>query len=385
MEPLRFNASHATAVLTLPSGTWGPTGQPLSAIADDHRPTATLHQETSHAQNSAAKIQHLPVLDTWRGTAVTLLLIGHFVPFYRLDCGALGVEFFFVLSGFLMGRILFVKQTPLAQFYQSRISRILPAAYVYLFCILAYLWYVTAGAEPSRTSASSYVLFYMNYFAGRGPTNDLGRLAGHFWSLCVEGHCYVVLSGLALLHRKKGVSPLLSISLAILACFAMSLAMGVRHDWDLYKVYWRSDCRGASVLCGALAACLVHLGVGRQTSYLRVPSIVWGMVAVGVGVGFRLAILPQFVHHTVGTIGLTAGLLLVSQHAKSTNWAFPPLVWLGTISFSLYLWQQPFYIAAKLGHIATGPAIVASLICGVVSYFVIERPVRLWINQRRGC
>ena len=99
---------------------------------------------------------------------------------------------------------------------------------------------------------------------------------------------------------------------------------------------------------------------------------------------FRLDLMPGFVQHTLGTMGLTAGLLLVAQHGKSVWWACPPFAWLGTISFSLYLWQQPFYIAAKHGQIATVPAIIASLICGACFYFVVERPARAWINQRRG-
>ena len=93
---------------------------------------------TTSASDAVAKVQHVPVLDAWRGTALVLLFIGHFFPIYRWDCGALGVELFFVLSGFLMGKILFVRKTPLKTFYQRRISRIFPAAYVFLFAMLGW-------------------------------------------------------------------------------------------------------------------------------------------------------------------------------------------------------------------------------------------------------
>src|SRR5438128_1856391 len=156
---------------------------------------------------------NIPVLDSWRGIAVTLLLLGHFCPLRYVECGSLGVEFFFVLSGFLMGRILFVRQTPLTRFYSARIARIFPAAYLYLSCVVGYIWYSTSGTEPGLAALASTSLFYMNYLAGSGPTEELQRLAGHFWSLCVEEHTYIVLSAFALLHRRRGVSPLLSIGL----------------------------------------------------------------------------------------------------------------------------------------------------------------------------
>ena len=114
---------------------------------------------TTSASGAVTKVQHVPVLDAWRGAALVLLFIGHFFPIYRWDCGALGVELFFVLSGFLMGQILFVRKTPLKTFYQRRISRILPAAYVFLFAmlgsavvdlrLLSFLCQLPCGLEPA--------------------------------------------------------------------------------------------------------------------------------------------------------------------------------------------------------------------------------------------
>jgi peptidoglycan/LPS O-acetylase OafA/YrhL len=76
---------------------------------------------------------HIVALDVWRGIAISILLIGHFFPVPRLDFGSLGVELFFVLSGYLIGRLLFLsKPTPLGVFYRRRISRIFRRPNVYL-------------------------------------------------------------------------------------------------------------------------------------------------------------------------------------------------------------------------------------------------------------
>jgi peptidoglycan/LPS O-acetylase OafA/YrhL len=74
--------------------------------------------------------QHLDYLDGWRGLAITLLLMGHFHPIPEINFSAAGVNLFFVLSGLLMSKLLFVKAVPIPTFYQRRISRILPAFFV---------------------------------------------------------------------------------------------------------------------------------------------------------------------------------------------------------------------------------------------------------------
>ena len=74
---------------------------------------------------------NLPFLDGWRGVAIVMLMIGHFAPVPGIDFGTIGVNFFFVLSGLLMSRILFVDAVPIPTFYRRRIARIFPLAYFF--------------------------------------------------------------------------------------------------------------------------------------------------------------------------------------------------------------------------------------------------------------
>ena len=76
--------------------------------------------------NGSSTNRHIPYLDGWRGLAVAFLLLGHFFPVDGINFGTVGVHLFFVLSGLLMTRILFVQKVPLALFYQRRIARIFP-------------------------------------------------------------------------------------------------------------------------------------------------------------------------------------------------------------------------------------------------------------------
>ena len=363
-----------------PSSRRSPFPRDLELAQKEQRRTNESSVAIASDANSA--VQHVPVLDAWRGTALVLLFIGHFFPIYRWDCGALGVEFFFVLSGFLMSRILFVKKTPLKRFYQRRISRILPAAYAFLFAMLGWQLLAARDGIPSLSSISACFLFYVNYLVASNPNVELGLPAAHFWSLCVEEHCYIYLSLLSVFHRKLGIRPLWMIGGSILLCFSLAYLFVSDVNWDPHQVYFRTDCRAASILLGAAAACLAAHEVGGRKSYFGVSTIGWGVLAVCWALYFSLHTMSEFTKYTAGTGLLAIGLLLISQHAKGKLWAFPPLVWIGTASFSLYLWQQPFYIAVQKGQMTTGYAVVASIIAGLVSYFLIEKPARNWINHR---
>ena len=70
--------------------------------------------------------QHFDYLDGWRGLAIAFLLVGHFFPVPGINFGRVGVDFFFVLSGLLMCRLLFIKEVPIKTFYKRRIARIFP-------------------------------------------------------------------------------------------------------------------------------------------------------------------------------------------------------------------------------------------------------------------
>lgn len=142
--------------------------------------------------------QHFDYLDGWRELAIVFLLIGHFFPIPGINFGRVGVDFFFVLSGLLMCRLLFIKKVPIKTFYQRRIARIFPAHFTYLFLILCYFF--ISGKEINWSETLMAGLFINKYFQG-----EIGHTVmpfGHIWSLSVEEHSYIVLSLIAIAMRR---------------------------------------------------------------------------------------------------------------------------------------------------------------------------------------
>ena len=245
--------------------------------------------------------QHIDYLDGWRGISILLLLAGHFslipsIAGYSFYTGRVGVECFFVLSGLLMAEILFVRKTPIGLFYWRRASRILPALWVFIgtICIAAQF----AKVSPvSFLDAISALTFTINYRPG-----ETGFFR-HIWSLCVEEHAYVVLSIIAVLHRRFAINvPVVlgSISLA-------SILNGMIQTWALHRdyhgVYWHSDVRMASVFMSAA----LYLQLGRHRSIHPAVPIVAGMIGFAVSV-FNF---PDPIKYSAGTFLLAVGLLAI--------------------------------------------------------------------------
>ncbi|TIP52112.1 MAG: hypothetical protein E5X69_09790 [Mesorhizobium sp.] len=140
-----------------------------------------------------------------------------------------------------------------------------------------------------------------------------------------------------------------------------------------YDVYWRTDVRAASILMAA--------GVYLLFRSYKVPS--WAPIALGVtAVLFNVELVPDPLKYGVGSVLLALTLVYLGQAyaAFLRLLGSKPLASVGMLSFSLYLWQQPFAqfpgIAGRL--LGLGAAIALS----VLSYFVVERPARRYINNR---
>ena len=346
-----------------------------------------------------------PDLEGLRGVAILAVLLFHAgVP--GTIGGFVGVDVFFVLSGFLITGLLLREKEErgsinVTAFYARRARRILPAAAVVLLAILIASWFVLAPLDVPGVAADvlASILFVGNirfamqatdYFAAdvvRSPVL-------HYWSLGVEEQFYLLWPFLLILATRFGSRVRLSAGLLVTAVFVGSLAFAivmtaVDAPWAFYSLPGRAW----QLALGGL------LAVGA----LRIARLPWQVTSLAGWAGLAAVIGSViFISPTVPYPGLVAlvpslgaaGLILAGGGRLSTGFilATTPLRFLGRISFSLYLVHWPILVLpaalAPIGEelpLVTRLALAAaSVAVGTLSYYLVEQPFhRGWLGRRR--
>ena len=324
------------------------------------------------AADRAARTR-LAYLDGWRGLSIALVLIGHFFPVPGINLGVLGVEFFFVLSGRLMAEILFIERFPLKKFFKRRFSRIYPA--LLMFVIAAMIGLAGTFVAFKWKAALTALTFTYNYagiFVNRAGALD------HIWSLCVEEHSYVLLALISVVvsGRANVVRLLVALSLLAMANGAISYCV---FGMDYETSYWRTDVHIASILLSA-AICLLKAD-GRLPAFLRKQPA--ALAAAAGAVLLFLDPVPTPVHYLLGVplLALAVNTLDFAGGYLTGLLSSRPMVMLGLWSYSLYLWQQPFYKFVYDRNVTPIPMLAAVFACALASYYIVEKPARGWLNR----
>jgi peptidoglycan/LPS O-acetylase OafA/YrhL len=315
--------------------------------------------------------KHIPYLDGWRGLAIVFLLIGHFFPIPGINFGAVGVALFFVLSGFLMTRILFIDRVPLSIFYRRRIARILPSVVVLLAVVV--LAYRIAGRDISTYELAAAATFTNNYFVTSGAWT---LPVGHIWSLSVEEHAYVLLSLLALSCRARKASGL--VELGVTAGIAIAIAVAYWFAFGAHGIngLWLHT----EVAAFGIVASGFMLLVFQSRRPVLPAAAVPLLVAVGICAYWWKVIPPATLVIGGATFALALNLLGRSPGLFRSILEFRPLRQMGVWSFSLYLWQQPFYMLAHRDGLPAPLALACSLAVGIAAFYLVENPARTWLN-----
>jgi peptidoglycan/LPS O-acetylase OafA/YrhL len=354
---------------------------------------------------TAGHRRRIDVLDGIRGLAIGLVVAFHagFAP-----GGGIGVTLFFVLSGYLITGILIkpgiLSRAGLGRFWLRRLLRLFPALLaVCLFCTAWALVVVSGHARHLLLSEIATSLTYtQDFYLGHGrSTADFGYL-GQTWSLAIEQQFYLLwpVILLAILRFSKSwrtqVAATLLFALVITAWRAHLAGQGLNAHVGL-----NIDAQGDSLLVGcALALAMPHIrgaAAGRQTA-LDIGA--WGGLAAiaAFGLGDINRITPGRTGYLMISL-CTAVLILRLLTEPATRpsrllerlFSFRPLVWLGLISYSLYLWHPViFKIASDDIGIRTLPQKVASapilgaviLLISWASYRWIELPFQRLRNSR---
>lgn len=321
----------------------------------------------------------LAYLDGWRGCSLLLVFIGHATNSY---IGGLGVEMFFVLSGRLMADVLIGERQPLGLFLWRRMARTWPALWAYvglvsvglgIAAILGDRRDVVTGAVAALTFTQNYVSAWVSV-----PYFD------HSWSLAVEEQCYLLLALISVvLWRRRLPVAAVAVAMSVLAMangWYQSLADG-RHGWsiDIFYLYLRTDVRAGSILLPFALQIMARSARGR-VALARLPWLA--------PVAFALWVWLLTGEENYLRFGPGTAVLAVTVVALDTSplwWrrilSMPALVWVGMVSYSLYLWQQPFYMLHRAG-VAGLMCIGGAIGCGLWSYYRIEQPARRYLAAR---
>jgi peptidoglycan/LPS O-acetylase OafA/YrhL len=375
--------------------------------------------EQSAAPQRRATLTHLPALDGLRGAAVIGVLFFHDD---RLRGGYLGVDLFFVLSGFLITSLLVAEQratgrVDLRAFWIRRARRLFPAV---LSLMPGVALYARLFAKPSelariRGDGVATLLYFANWrsiFAGKSYWDLFSAPSPleHTWSLAIEEQFYVVwplLSFFVLRRARAGTRALFVVSVVL--ALASAAAMLLLYDPDsTSRAYMGTDTRGASILAGAALACalsprgpIASAGAVRAQSVPMGPQAapnpgalraldVAGFVAM-VGLGVAWATMDgqgAFLYH--GGFWLTEAAVLVliacaAQDKKSLVakvFSIAPLRGMGLVSYGVYLWHWPLFVVLTSQRVGFGGwkltalRLAATLAVALVSYRWLEQPIR---------
>jgi peptidoglycan/LPS O-acetylase OafA/YrhL len=328
-------------------------------------------------------------LDGLRAVSIGLVLFGHLagtrgfpVPSTAarwFELSEIGVRVFFVISGFLITGLLLREietagHIDLLRFYYRRTFRIFPPYYVFLAAMFA------LGGLGLLHFAPGDLLHAVTYTSNYHPTRSWN--VGHAWSLAVEEQFYLLWPALlVVLGRRRGLvlaAAFVALSPVIrLGAFALvpSIRPGMEHRFEM-----AADAIAMGCLLAGLEGWLDRRPLYRRLLasrlFLLVPALVIAITALlehprlahvlgtVMNAGVALCIHRSVLHATGGL-----GRLLNSR----------PLVWMGVMSYSIYLWQQIFLNRSSAAPLCAFPLNLA-LVFGVaaLSYWLIERPALRW-------
>ncbi len=313
--------------------------------------------------------------DGWRGLAITLVLCGHFYDIEWLWEDRMGVDVFFVLSGMLMSKILFEKRLSLKDFYIRRLSRIFPVLVVYITAIYCISWLYSIDFRFTEIFAS---LFFLRTYLPADPGIwDTKVAIGHLWSLNVEEHAYIILSLITLfmVNARRIAVVLLILGTLTLLLSAHHYKNSAPEDFPLYLI--RTESAVVFIFFSA------GYGLLRRQLHWSLPSWVPVLCMAGTVVCYAQQ-LPLWLIFSVSPILLAIAVNHLDTVPKFVDviLTFPVLRYLGLWSYSIYLWQQFFYEYAWAFPYSKILAPTLAVVAGVISYYMLENPIRQYINNR---
>lgn len=355
---------------------------------------------------SNPNIKYRPDIDGLRAIAVLSVVLFHAFP-SLLRGGFIGVDIFFVISGFLITSIIFKsldnKTFSFAEFYGRRIKRIFPALTLVLAATYIMGWFSLTADEFSQlgkhiTSGAAFISnFALWSESGYFDTSAQLKPLLHLWSLGIEEQFYIVAPLAIFILSRFKISPAAILSGAAIASFALNIKL---IGYDPTATFYSPLTRFWELLAGSLLAWFTNYKdtpisattwatlAGKQKrlrnvlSFAGLALLIFGLLHVKKGAHFpgAKALIP-----VIGAVLLIlAGpMAWVNKNLLSTK----PMVWIGLISFPLYLWHWPLFSLLRISEgepsaQTMAAAMLLSIALAWATYRYLELPIRRFKSER---
>jgi peptidoglycan/LPS O-acetylase OafA/YrhL len=348
--------------------------------------------------------RYMPGLDGLRAIAVLAVIAYHLNPAWAPG-GLLGVGVFFTLSGYLITDLLLGQReatgrVQLADFWLRRARRLLPALFLMLTVVVAWVTLLDRSLLPGIRgdvlAAVGYVSNWWNivreasYFARFGPPPPLD----HLWSLAVEEQFYLIWPWLLWLgvRHVSGRYTLASLTLAGAALSAFAMALIHQPGVDPTRVYEGTDTRAFGLLIGgALAMVWPSRGlradrINDRSRLLIDGGGVVGLVVIGILI-WRTSEYSPFLYKGGIVLLSVATALVLTALVHPASWlgmavGWTPLRWIGVRSYGIYLWHYPIIVLTAPGpqhrasYFLEALQVVATIVVASLSWQYFEEPIR---------
>lgn len=345
----------------------------------------------THENVGVEKLNYLPEIDGLRALAVTSVLLFHAFPSI-FNAGFLGVDIFFVISGYLItGKLLWSdlrKLSSFSAFYAARVRRLLPAAICVSLCTLGFGLLVLNSMDLQTLAQSilSSALFYSNYYFWSvsdyfGPAaHDLHML--HTWSLSVEEQFYLLYPVLLAIFCRSAAILYVMVGVTLLSLVLALLTAAKSPELAFYSIHTR-------LWQLALGGIIAMLELNKDHTQSLKLSRGWVISSVAL-----LSLLTPFSWHLsdsllTGASGIWlrlavccgASIMILGHGANVFKWLrLRPIVYVGRISYPLYLWHWPILVVA-FGYtqvialpeeLVTAAALFLAIVLAILTYHLVE-------------
>ena len=337
----------------------------------------------------------LPHIEGLRAFAVVAVMINHFAP-QLLPGGYLGVDIFFVISGYVITKILLVntglqQKEFFEQFFARRVARLLPALVV---CVAISMVLVALFVQPlsinfwtNAVTGMSSSVGLSNMFLVIEQSNYFGSLADfnfftHTWSLCVEIQFYLLFPFIFLQRSKIGADRRLRRQLLIVAGFSLTsfVLFVLLHSVNPTATYYVMPTRFWEFGVGSIACIFTSFANSR----IKQLSNVVAVCVLGLLVAMMFVPVEHNVIATAATVIATFWCVVMPlPRTGLANFLTSRIpLWIGERSYSIYLWHWVVLATARWTHgvtLVSAPVlVVVTFCCAVMSFNWVEQPFRQW-------